>query len=473
MLIGIMKFLDRHDELSRLEALTARKAGGLAVLVGRRRIGKTRILLEWAERCDGLYTVADESAPDVQRRYLARAIAARFPGFADVEYPDWAALLSRLAAAAKMEGWRGPVIVDELPYLVATSPELPSVLQRFVDHEARAARLVVGLAGSSQRMMHGLVLSENAPLFGRADELLDVSPLEPRYLREAFGTSEGADLVETYAAWGGVPRYWELAATATGTTVDRVERLVLDPLGPLHREPERLLHEEAPSALEVRPLLDVIGAGVHRVSEIAGRLGRPATSLSRPLARLVSLGLARRDVPFGETERGARRTLYAIDDPFFRLWFRVVAPHRAELASGTRSSRLGLLARHFPGLVATSWEDLCRRQVPRMRADSGLASRGPWGPCRRWWHGAAPEWDLVSESGDGRRLLLGEAKWSRRAFDRADAAGAASGLAAKVRPALPSRYDHHEIVRALFVPEAARGVRPPAPIELVTAKDLL
>ena len=134
---------------------------------------------------------------------------------------------------------------------------------------------------------------------------------------------------------------------------------------------------------------------------------------------------------------------------------------------------MGLLARHFPGLVATSWEDLCRRQVPRKRAGSGLAARGPWGPCRRWWHGTAPEWDLVSESEDGRRLLLGEAKWSRRAFDRADVAAAASALGAKARPALPSRYDHHEIVRALFVPETGRGVRTPADVELVTTKDLL
>jgi AAA+ ATPase superfamily predicted ATPase len=473
MLLCIMLFLDRHDELARLVGLSSRKAGGLAVLVGRRRIGKTRILLEWAERCDGLYTVADESAPDVQRRYLARAISARFPDFADVEYPDWGALLSRLSVAAKASGWRGPVIVDEIPYLVASSPELPSVLQRWLDHDAKAARLVVAIAGSSQRMMHALVLSEAAPLFGRADEFLDVAPLEPRFLRDALGVAAGPDLVEAYAAWGGVPRYWELAATVPGGAIEQVEGLVLDPLGPLHREPERLLLEEAPSALEVRPVLDAIGAGVHRLSEIAERIGRPATSLSRPLARLVSLGLARRDVPFGESERASRRTLYRIDDPFFRLWFRVVAPHRAELASGTRASRRHLLDRHFPGLVAASWEDLCRRQVPRMRPATRLAARGPWGPCSRWWHGAAAEWDVVSESADGKRLLLGEAKWSRRAFDRAAVAAAAASLQARTQPALPSRYDRHEIVRALFVPETERGARAPAGVELVTTRDLL
>lgn len=468
-----MKFLNRHDEITRLEGLAARPSGGLAVLVGRRRIGKTRILLEWVERHRGLYVVADESAPDIQRRYVARAVAVRFPDFADVEYPDWAALLSRLSAAAKAAGWRGPLVVDEIPYLVATSPELPSVLQRWLDHEAKAARLVVALAGSSRRMMQGLALSENAPLFGRADEFLDVGPLEAGWLEDALGTAPGPDLVEAWAAWGGVPRYWELAASVQGDTPQRVERLVLDPLGPLHREPERLLLEESQPAIEIRSVLDALGAGVHRMSEIAGRMGRAATSLSRPLGRLVALGLARREVPFGESERSSRRTLYRIADPFFRLWFRVVAPHRAELASGTRASRRRILDRHFPGLVATAWEELCRKRVPRMDAHARLASRGPWGPCARWWHGGAPEWDLVSESEDGKRLLLGESKWSRRPLDAAALASAAEALAKKPQPALGSRYDRHEVVRALFVPETFRGARAPANVEVVTARDLL
>ena len=119
-----------------------------------------------------------------------------------------------------------------------------------------------------------------------------------------------ADLVEHYAAWGGIPRYWELAAEESGAAVRRIERLVLDPLGPLHREPDRLLLEEVPSAVEARPLLDAIGGGAHRVSEIGGRVGRPATSMSRPLDRLVGMGLVRREVPFGESEKKSRRSLY-------------------------------------------------------------------------------------------------------------------------------------------------------------------
>ncbi|HEY0554680.1 MAG TPA: ATP-binding protein, partial [Thermoanaerobaculia bacterium] len=434
-----MKFIDRQNELARLRRVAESGESGLVAVYGRRRVGKTRLLLEWVKRHGGLYTVADQSTAELQRRYFAEALSERLPGFAEVEYRDWRSLLSRLAREAQLAGWRGPLIFDELPYLVLASPELPSVLQRWIDHEAREARLKVAVAGSSQRMMQSLVLSGNAPLFGRAREILELQPLPPACLYEVFDVPDGIRWGELYTAWGGIPRYWELAQEDGGDVVSQVDRLVLDPLGPLHREPDRLLLEEIPSALETRPVLDAIGSGAHRVSEIAGRLGRPATSMARPLDRLIGLGLVRRELPFGEDEKGSRRGLYKIADPFTRLWFRVVAPYRAQLASGTSAARRQILARFWDSLCAQSWEELCRHQVARLPAEKSLGQLGPWGPASRWWHGAEPEWDLVSESLDGRRLLLGEVKWSARPFSHGTLEKELRALNAKPAPPLPSR----------------------------------
>lgn len=151
-----------------MTAVLQHPEGGLLVLWGRRRVGKTRLLLEWVKQHGGSYFVADASTPALQRRYFAESVARRLPGFADVDYRDWRSLLARLATEAKHVRFRGPVVLDELPYLVAASPELPSVLQQWLDHDAREAGLVVALAGSSQRMMQGLVLDAGAPLYGRA-----------------------------------------------------------------------------------------------------------------------------------------------------------------------------------------------------------------------------------------------------------------------------------------------------------------
>ena len=460
MMASIMLFLNRTAEMERLDRLAAREGGGLAVVYGRRRIGKTRLLLEWSRRHGGLYTVADQSAVEIQRRYFAEAVAERLPGFGDVDYPDWRTLLTRLARDAESADWRGPLVIDELPYLVTVSPELPSLLQRWIDHDAQRARLVVALAGSSQRMMQGLLLSGDAPLYGRAREVLDIGPIDPSFLTQAFAVKSGRELIELYTAWGGVPRYWELASEIPGGVFAQIESLALDRLGPLHSEPDRVLLEEIPPAPELRPVLDAIGGGAHRVSEIAGRLGRPATSMSRPLDRLVGMGLVRREIPFGESEKGSRRSLYKIGDPFFRLWFRVVAPHRGPLASGTRKTRTAWLARFWDELAAQAWEDLCRSRIADLTTAAGdVAACGPWKPAARWWKGNEPEWDLVSESLDGRTLLLGEVKWSAKPFTAKALARARGELAARPRPALPDRYGDHTEVRVLFVPDLESGAK--------------
>src|SRR5262245_30748129 len=68
-----MDFLDRRQEMRRLERLRRSSGGGLGVLWGRRRVGKTRLLVEWCRRHRGLYVVADQSSQDVQRRFFAEA----------------------------------------------------------------------------------------------------------------------------------------------------------------------------------------------------------------------------------------------------------------------------------------------------------------------------------------------------------------------------------------------------------------
>jgi DNA-binding transcriptional ArsR family regulator len=298
--------------------------------------------------------------------------------------------------------------------------------------------------------------------------------LDPTFLPKAFRARKGMQIVQHFAAWGGVPRYWELAVAVSGNAVAAVEQLVLDPLGPLHREPDRILIEEVPTALEVRPVLDAIGLGAHRVSEIAARVGRPATSISRPLERLVSMGLVRRETPFGEPEKQSRRSLYKIDDPFFRLWFRVVASHRGQLASSSRTSRLKLVERYWNHLVAAAWEDLCRQRLPLVGSDTSLGRRGPWGPAFRWWKASLPEWDMVSESLDGKKLLFGEVKWSARPATNRSIDKERAALARRGVPSLPTRYRDRDVVRAIFIPELAKGVsRPRTDPIVVTASDVL
>ncbi|MEK7866486.1 MAG: ATP-binding protein [Planctomycetota bacterium] len=402
----MLPFLDRRDELGRLRRALTGKTPSLVVLYGRRRCGKSRLLQQAVAGRRCAYYVGDDRDGALQRAAMAKEIARVVPGFDRVAYPDWEALLDRWA----VEAGPGTVLaLDEFPSLVAAAPELPSLLQKQVDRrDPRRGHLA--LAGSSQRMMQGLVLDRTAPLYGRAAEILRIAPLPCGWIGKALGLRRETEAVEAFATWGGVPRYWELAR-GHASRLDAVQSLVLSPLGVLHDEPKRLLLDDLRETAQAGSILALIGQGCHRLSEIAGRLGKPATSLSRPLARLLEMDLVRRDVPFGSSVKDNKRTLYRISDPFLRFWFRFVEPNRSRLEAGQATQVNREIEKSFAAHVSGVWEDLVRASVPRREYF------GPeWTAARSWWgtgsDGAPMEIDVVAESADRKALLLGEAKWT-------------------------------------------------------------
>lgn len=459
-----MKFIDRQEEMARLNRLVKSDEAELAVIWGRRRMGKTRLLLEWTEKHEGVYYTADESSAVLQRHYFSLALEQALPGFSAVQYPDWQTLFMRLAKEAQQLGWRGPLVIDELPYLIVTSPEFPSILQRFVDHEAKRAKLIIALCGSSQRMMQGAILDASAPLFGRAKEIIKLGPISVGYMKEALGIEQPREIIETYAVWGGIPRYWELVKSNGKSFLENIDDIVLNPMGALHDEPNRLLLEE--SSINLRPILDAIGLGAHRLSEVAARIGQPVTSLARMVQRLLELDLIEREIPFGADEHNSKRTLYKIKDPFMRFWFEVVASHRSFFAQATSPHRKDRLQASLQSIFALSWEDICRRAVPYLTWQEHA-----FGHANRYWHSSGPEWDILSESIDGKTLLIGEAKWITKMPSNAWILKTIEELKNKGIPPV-NRHPKAHFVYVLFIPEKPKQITLPPQVKLIDAEDI-
>lgn len=399
-----LPWMDREEELKRLDRALGARDPALVVIYGRRRCGKSRLVLEALGERLGVYFVGDEREGTLQRQSLAAAMDRVIPGFASVDYPSWESLLVRWGNEAPR---RAVLALDEFPYLAASGPELSSLLQKLIDDPKRWRSHLI-LCGSSQRMMHGLVLDASAPLYGRAREILKIEPLLPGWLHTAFPRHRTRELIEAHAVWGGVPRYWELAVEFDSVR-EAVRELVLDPLGVLFEEPTRLLLDEMQEIVQASSVLSLIGAGCHRLSEIAGRLQKPSTALSGPLRRLVDMGLVRRDVPFGTGERDNKRSRYVIGDPFLAFWFRFVPPNRSLLAARQIDLVAAEIEKELPTFLGHVWEELARRSVSAFE----VAGRR-WRPAAPWWGTGvdkrALEIDIVAESVDRKALLIGEAK---------------------------------------------------------------
>ncbi|MBO8465557.1 MAG: ATP-binding protein [Bacteroidetes bacterium] len=402
-----MKFVDRIDEAARLNDSLAREKSSLVVMYGRRRLGKSTLVKRVLSDTD-VYFLADRSECQYQRILLAKVMAQVFPNFDKLTYPDWESIFRAVNYRA---GERFTLCLDEFPYLVEQSPELPSVLQKLIDEKQLKYNLV--LCGSSQNMMYGLFLDSTAPLYGRADEIMKLAPIRLPYIQEALNL-DAMSAVEEYAVWGGVPRYWELREDRNSLD-DALWRNVLSVNGTLYEEPIKLFQDDVKDIVKTSTIMSYIGSGANRISEIAARCNEPATNLSRPLKKLIDLGFLEKDVPFGIDEKNAKKSLYKIADPFMAFYYQFVVPNRSFIELGRRLPIEQALTAHFSEYVSMQWEKLCRDAVT-----GNIVNGVIYGKAKRWWGSVLNddkkpeqvEFDVVAESLDKKYLLVGECKWT-------------------------------------------------------------
>jgi len=400
-----LHFMNRAREITKLTRVLGSPDPSLVVIYGRRRCGKSTLLQHVAKKTD-IYFLADQQEAPLQIQSLAVEIGRTIPGFGQANYPSWEVLLSVLQHQVR----KGTtLIIDEFPYLVQKSPELPSIIQKLIDNQQNKTNIII--CGSSQRMMQGLILDSSAPLYGRAAEIIKVRPLEPGWIKEALSLNS-IEAVEAYSVWGGVPRYWELAKIYRNQE-EACKEIVLDRDGVLHNEPMRLLLDDMRGASQPHSLLSLIANGSNRLSEIAGRLGKPATSLTRPLANLIELGYIKRDYPFGESPRSSKKTIYRLEDSFLLFWYRIVLPNHSLLEQDLIDAVYTESQNKFKAQTAEIWEEMARKSTAHLTiADIR------WKPAQRWWghgrDGKNMEIDIIAESLDNQFLLFGEVKWEKK-----------------------------------------------------------
>ncbi|MBE0673447.1 MAG: ATP-binding protein [Bacteroidales bacterium] len=398
-------FVNRVTELSRLrKALTADKPQ-FVVMYGRRRCGKSSLIRQLLDE-KSVYFCADMRETTLQIASLSLAIDNLVPGFAAPHYTDWVTFFRSLNMTLKN---RINIFIDEFPYLVKNSPELPSVLQNILDNRDNLMFNLV-ICGSSQMMMKGLVLNSAAPLYGRAGEIMKINPMSVSHMQKYIGLSATAAIAE-YGIWGGVPRYWELRKEA-GSFQAALEHHIFNPYGILMEEPERLFSDEIRTSVQAYTILTLIGAGCHRTSELAARMEKPATHISGVLSFLTDLKYIRREIPFGESPRSGKKSLYKIDDPFLNFWFTFIAPEKSRIHMGLGKGVLEKVFKNLPHYTSGVWEELCRQAVPF------LHEKYRFDEARRWWgnglDGRPMEVDLVALSHDQKYLAVGEVKWSAK-----------------------------------------------------------
>lgn len=407
-----MEFVDRKKEIIRLERALKSDRPRFIVVYGRRRLGKSTLIKRVLTDTD-VYFEADLNEPVIEMQLLVNTIRMTYPSFAEARYETWDALLRHFNSVCKENS---TLCLDEFPYLVKKNPELPSMLQRLIDSGLLRFNLII--CGSSQRMMERLILNAAEPLYGRADEKICLRPVAMPHWQKAMNLN-AIQTVEEFSVWGGVPRYWVLREDYRNLW-DAVGNLILDEHGILSDEPNALFMDDTSEIAPYSSLMTVIGNGNTKYSAVAAAIGRKTSDLSQPLKNLREMSYLTREVPFGEDEEKSRKTLYHISDPFMAFYYKYVAPNKSYLALGRHERIMERIRKDFNTHVGKIWETQCQKAVS-LNDLFGME----WGMASRWW-GSVPvkdadgkisghkdvELDVVAESTDRTRLLIGECKWN-------------------------------------------------------------
>jgi len=466
------KFVGRQRELDELNQVLAQGGAQFLLVYGRRRVGKTTLILRWAQQTGRpvIYWVATRDTPAQVRLGFTQVLWAwAYPGSQAVpRFDTWSEVFE---TAAQLIGDQQVILImDEFSYAAASDTALPSNLQAAWDHLFKDRNVTIVLAGSHIGMMVEL-MGYHAPLYGRFTAQLPVDPLPFPALRSFLPRYPAAERVAVYAVTGGIPAYLE-RFDSTESIGANIQRLFMRRTGMFRSEPFLLVGDVIRRETQTyEAVLKAVASGRRTPQEIGSMLGVTSSYLSPYLKQLGTLHLIDRRLPatIPADRRGtSRSSRYHLADPYLRFYFRFIAPNLGlveQELTGLLWERMSEQFRAFVG--ETAFEELCRNWT----LAQARAGRLPFVPEIVGSHWAQDvQVDVVALNWREQAILLGECKWGVDAVGRSVVRELVEEKTPKILQALPDGGDGWRTHHALF---ARAGFTDPAQAEAQSHKATL
>lgn len=426
-----MKFYDRELELQTLKKnrLQSAEHSFMTTVIGRRRTGKTSLLLKSVEGERHLYLYVSKDNEQVLCRKFQQqaeeALGLRVYG----QCTTFGQLMEELMKLGTEQHYT--LIVDEFQNTLNVNKAIPSHLQDVWDRYKDRSRVDLILCGSIYSMMKKIFENGDEPLYGRRDSNLRLLPFGTETLKAILGDHNAAykpdDLLCLYMLTGGVAKYVALLMDAGATTKRRMLDYALAPDSPLLTEGNELLASEFGRDYGTYfSILQLIAAGMTTQSEIDSQIGKNTGAYLKNLCEDYTF--ISKNTPI-LSKPNARNIKWKIDDPFLRFWFRFVYPYQGLV----ESNQLGRLRQY----VEEHYNQFSGKALEQYFQQRTLQS-GEYTRIGNWWDNRGEnELDLVALDDFGRRCLIAEVKRNAKKQRLSD-------LQAKVR-ALPADFGHYDI----------------------------
>ena len=418
-----MRFIGRHQELNILERMYNKEGFQMLVMYGRRRVGKTTLLSKFSEDKNPIFYTGIESKDDENLRELGSTVFSYFnPGNAGVDFRSYADVVRFITSNIKADktGSRHLIIIDEYPYIAENAVEIASVLQREIDHEWKSLNIMLVLCGSSISFMEEEVLGEKSPLYGRRTGQMDLLPFDYLTASEFVPVYSPEDKAVVYGITGGIPKY--LASIDPRLSLEEnIVSQYFDASGYFYEEPKNLLRQEFRDVALYFAILNAIGNGCTKMSEIASKTGFDTSKVTQALKKLEAVRIVKRDVPI-LNEKNKKLAQYVLMDGMFGFWFRFVSKAAMAIERGFGEQYYDNNVKPFiHDYMGQIFETICQEYVLRagMTGEYGrvLTQTGKWrgnDPIRK----CPADIDVVGIDAISKSAVIGECKFKSTPFGK-------------------------------------------------------
>ena len=403
-------FYCREEELRTMNNRYKKGHFECVVIYGRRRVGKTALINEFCKGKPTVYFSALNASSQENLEALSKAIYT-CQNSDSTSAPTYRSYENALEAITGMAMEKRLVfVIDEYPYLAKAEKSISSRLQHIIDHSWQDSRIYLILCGSSMSFMEYQVLGYESPLYGRRTAQFKIQALTYREITEFHPELKAADQALLYGVTGGIPHYINKLDVESN-----LDEALLDNLfstsSYLFEEPENLLKQELREPAIYNSVISAIAAGASHSNEISTKVGLESGVCAKYLKVLLDLGILKKETPI--TEKPGKKTIYAIDDNFFRFWYRFVPRNMSVISAGRmRLIYEQAVKRFYPDYMGLVFEKMCQEYLLRYAKDLPILLSN----VGQWWGTDSKtrkevQIDIVGVPVDGNEYLIGSCKY--------------------------------------------------------------
>ena len=326
-----MKFYNREKELQNLKdiQISSLESSKMTVIVGRRRIGKTKLIKEaYPEKVYLFVSKKNETLlcaefVDIIEATLEVKVFGEFKSFKNLfEY------LMNLSVTTPFT-----LVIDEFQEFLQINSSVYSDMQNIWDEYKDKSKMNLVLSGTIYSLMKKILEDKKEPLFGRANNKIHLKSFTvdtlKNILEENYPIYENKDLLSFYIFTGGVAKYVEIFVEKKAFTFEQQLDIIFDDFSLFLEEGKNLLIEEFGKEYTTYfSILSLIASSKTARTEIESILEKNIGGYLEKLENDYTL--IRKVKPFFAKE-GSRTVKYEIIDNYFNFWFRFIYKYKSAI----------------------------------------------------------------------------------------------------------------------------------------------